>query len=133
MLLWLFHESLLFLLQATRPEAFPHPHRLPAEGSRIGTNRPCSQVSASPFPARCYHSRHILRTCCTNNTSSPLLHLNGMRCASSFLNQSTQQVYFYTITHWTVQSAAQMQGNACNKGMQTLKRLALCCFLIRVM
>ncbi|XP_024862342.1 dual specificity tyrosine-phosphorylation-regulated kinase 4 isoform X2 [Kryptolebias marmoratus] len=29
--------------EASRPEAFPHPHRLPAEGSRIGTNRPCSQ------------------------------------------------------------------------------------------
>ncbi|XP_017274340.1 dual specificity tyrosine-phosphorylation-regulated kinase 4 isoform X4 [Kryptolebias marmoratus] len=29
--------------KASRPEAFPHPHRLPAEGSRIGTNRPCSQ------------------------------------------------------------------------------------------
>ncbi|XP_037538633.1 dual specificity tyrosine-phosphorylation-regulated kinase 4 [Nematolebias whitei] len=33
--------------KATRPEAFPHPHRLPAEGSRIGTNRPCSQKFVS--------------------------------------------------------------------------------------
>ncbi|MEQ2203394.1 Dual specificity tyrosine-phosphorylation-regulated kinase, partial [Xenoophorus captivus] len=32
---------------ASRPEAFPHPHRLPAEGSRIGTNRPCSQKFSS--------------------------------------------------------------------------------------
>ncbi|XP_025765063.1 dual specificity tyrosine-phosphorylation-regulated kinase 4 isoform X3 [Oreochromis niloticus] len=29
--------------ETSRPEAFPHPHRLPAEGNRIGTNRPCSQ------------------------------------------------------------------------------------------
>ncbi|XP_013889805.1 dual specificity tyrosine-phosphorylation-regulated kinase 4 [Austrofundulus limnaeus] len=33
--------------KATRPEAFPHPHRLPAEGSRIGTNRSCSQKFVS--------------------------------------------------------------------------------------
>ncbi|KAK5609527.1 Dual specificity tyrosine-phosphorylation-regulated kinase [Crenichthys baileyi] len=33
--------------EASRPEAFPHPHRLPAEGSRIGTNRPCSQKFSS--------------------------------------------------------------------------------------
>lgn len=29
--------------KTSRPDAFPHPHRLPAEGSRLGTNRPCSQ------------------------------------------------------------------------------------------
>ncbi|GAA6233840.1 dual specificity tyrosine-phosphorylation-regulated kinase 4 isoform X4 [Lates japonicus] len=29
--------------KTSRPEAFPHPHRLPAEGNRLGTNRPCSQ------------------------------------------------------------------------------------------
>ncbi|XP_047202734.1 dual specificity tyrosine-phosphorylation-regulated kinase 4 isoform X3 [Girardinichthys multiradiatus] len=33
--------------KTSRPEAFPHPHRLPAEGSRIGTNRPCSQKFSS--------------------------------------------------------------------------------------
>ncbi|CAN9498718.1 unnamed protein product [Ophioblennius macclurei] len=32
--------------KASRPEAFPHPHRLPSEGSRIGSNRPCSQKFA---------------------------------------------------------------------------------------
>lgn len=42
-----FYELLLILQQTSRPEAFPHPHRLPTEGSRIGTNRPCSQVSTS--------------------------------------------------------------------------------------
>ncbi|XP_031160834.1 dual specificity tyrosine-phosphorylation-regulated kinase 4 isoform X1 [Sander lucioperca] len=31
------------LIKTSRPEAFPHPHRLPAEGNRLGTNRPCSQ------------------------------------------------------------------------------------------
>nr|XP_046250828.1 dual specificity tyrosine-phosphorylation-regulated kinase 4 isoform X2 [Scatophagus argus] len=31
------------LVKTSRPEAFPNPHRLPAEGSRLGTNRPCSQ------------------------------------------------------------------------------------------
>ncbi|XP_075998162.1 dual specificity tyrosine-phosphorylation-regulated kinase 4 [Genypterus blacodes] len=30
-------------LQTSRPEAFPHPHRLPTESNRLGTNRPCSQ------------------------------------------------------------------------------------------
>ncbi|KAG7522026.1 dual specificity tyrosine-phosphorylation-regulated kinase 4 isoform X1 [Solea senegalensis] len=35
------------LLKTSRPEAFPHPHRLPAEGNRIGTNRPCSQKFSS--------------------------------------------------------------------------------------
>ncbi|XP_075875308.1 dual specificity tyrosine-phosphorylation-regulated kinase 4 isoform X2 [Nelusetta ayraudi] len=29
--------------KTSRPDAFPHPHRLPVEGSRLGTNRPCSQ------------------------------------------------------------------------------------------
>ncbi|XP_051807853.1 dual specificity tyrosine-phosphorylation-regulated kinase 4 isoform X3 [Acanthochromis polyacanthus] len=33
--------------ETSRPEAFPHPHRLPAEGTRIGTNRPCSQKFSS--------------------------------------------------------------------------------------
>ncbi|XP_051807854.1 dual specificity tyrosine-phosphorylation-regulated kinase 4 isoform X4 [Acanthochromis polyacanthus] len=33
--------------KTSRPEAFPHPHRLPAEGTRIGTNRPCSQKFSS--------------------------------------------------------------------------------------
>uniref|UniRef100_A0A3P8RQS0 dual-specificity kinase n=1 Tax=Amphiprion percula TaxID=161767 RepID=A0A3P8RQS0_AMPPE len=33
--------------KTSRPEAFPHPHRLPAEGNRIGTNRPCSQKFSS--------------------------------------------------------------------------------------
>ncbi|CAG5958415.1 unnamed protein product [Menidia menidia] len=33
--------------KTSRPEAFPHPHRLPAEGSRIGTSRPCSQKFGS--------------------------------------------------------------------------------------
>ncbi|XP_054884525.1 dual specificity tyrosine-phosphorylation-regulated kinase 4 isoform X2 [Poeciliopsis prolifica] len=33
--------------RASRPEAFPHPHRLPVEGSRIGLNRPCSQKFSS--------------------------------------------------------------------------------------
>uniref|UniRef100_A0A1A7XKM4 dual-specificity kinase n=2 Tax=Iconisemion striatum TaxID=60296 RepID=A0A1A7XKM4_9TELE len=33
--------------KASRPEVFPHPHRLPTEGSRIGTNRPCSQKFSS--------------------------------------------------------------------------------------
>ncbi|XP_067358659.1 dual specificity tyrosine-phosphorylation-regulated kinase 4 isoform X2 [Channa argus] len=33
--------------ETSRPEAFPHPHRLPAEGNRIGTNRPCSQKFGS--------------------------------------------------------------------------------------
>lgn len=45
----IFYELLSFFPQTSRPEAFPHPHRLPAEGNRIGTNRPCSQVSASPL------------------------------------------------------------------------------------
>ncbi|XP_056908708.1 dual specificity tyrosine-phosphorylation-regulated kinase 4 isoform X1 [Takifugu flavidus] len=31
------------LVKTSRPEAFPHPHRLPAECSRLGTSRPCSQ------------------------------------------------------------------------------------------
>lgn len=45
------HISLITsLLQTSRPEVFPHPHRLPTEGSRLGTSRPCSQVSASPPP-----------------------------------------------------------------------------------
>ncbi|XP_054865051.1 dual specificity tyrosine-phosphorylation-regulated kinase 4 isoform X1 [Amphiprion ocellaris] len=35
------------LIKTSRPEAFPHPHRLPAEGNRIGTNRPCSQKFSS--------------------------------------------------------------------------------------
>ncbi|XP_051807851.1 dual specificity tyrosine-phosphorylation-regulated kinase 4 isoform X1 [Acanthochromis polyacanthus] len=35
------------LIKTSRPEAFPHPHRLPAEGTRIGTNRPCSQKFSS--------------------------------------------------------------------------------------
>lgn len=43
-----FLKPISLLWQASRPDAFPHPHRLPAEGSRLGTNRPCSQVSASP-------------------------------------------------------------------------------------
>lgn len=46
-----FNDLLSFLPQTSRPEAFPHPHRLPAESNRLGTNRPCSQVSAAP-PAR---------------------------------------------------------------------------------
>ncbi|RVE72296.1 hypothetical protein OJAV_G00060380 [Oryzias javanicus] len=29
--------------KTSRTEAFPHPHRLPAEGSRFGTAQPCSQ------------------------------------------------------------------------------------------
>uniref|UniRef100_A0A1A8MWY9 dual-specificity kinase n=1 Tax=Nothobranchius pienaari TaxID=704102 RepID=A0A1A8MWY9_9TELE len=33
--------------KASRPEVFPHPHRLPAEDSRIGSNRPCSQKFSS--------------------------------------------------------------------------------------
>ncbi|KAM9377664.1 dual specificity tyrosine-phosphorylation-regulated kinase 4 [Pholidichthys leucotaenia] len=33
--------------ETSRPEAFPHPHRITAEGSRIGTNRPCSQKFSS--------------------------------------------------------------------------------------
>uniref|UniRef100_A0A8D3AJL3 dual-specificity kinase n=1 Tax=Scophthalmus maximus TaxID=52904 RepID=A0A8D3AJL3_SCOMX len=35
--------SFPLLIKTSRPEAFPHPHRLPAEGNRLGTNRPCSQ------------------------------------------------------------------------------------------
>uniref|UniRef100_A0A3P9M5T1 dual-specificity kinase n=1 Tax=Oryzias latipes TaxID=8090 RepID=A0A3P9M5T1_ORYLA len=33
--------------EASRTEAFPHPHRLPAEGSRFGTAQPCSQKFGS--------------------------------------------------------------------------------------
>uniref|UniRef100_A0A3P9M5Z0 dual-specificity kinase n=1 Tax=Oryzias latipes TaxID=8090 RepID=A0A3P9M5Z0_ORYLA len=33
--------------KASRTEAFPHPHRLPAEGSRFGTAQPCSQKFGS--------------------------------------------------------------------------------------
>uniref|UniRef100_A0A1A8DUA9 dual-specificity kinase n=1 Tax=Nothobranchius kadleci TaxID=1051664 RepID=A0A1A8DUA9_NOTKA len=33
--------------KASRPEVFPHPHRLPTEDSRIGSNRPCSQKFSS--------------------------------------------------------------------------------------
>uniref|UniRef100_A0A1A8QN79 dual-specificity kinase n=1 Tax=Nothobranchius rachovii TaxID=451742 RepID=A0A1A8QN79_9TELE len=33
--------------KASRPEVFPHPHRLPAEDSRFGSNRPCSQKFSS--------------------------------------------------------------------------------------
>lgn len=29
--------------KTSRPEAFPHPHRLATDGHRLGTNRPCSQ------------------------------------------------------------------------------------------
>lgn len=29
--------------KASRPEAFPHPHRILTDGSRLGLNRPCSQ------------------------------------------------------------------------------------------
>ncbi|KAF3854512.1 hypothetical protein F7725_022567 [Dissostichus mawsoni] len=36
-----------FTHMSSRPEAFPHPHRLPAEGNRLGTNRPCSQKFGS--------------------------------------------------------------------------------------
>ncbi|XP_029910400.1 dual specificity tyrosine-phosphorylation-regulated kinase 4 isoform X2 [Myripristis murdjan] len=32
--------------KTSRPEAFPHPHRLPAEGNRLGNNRPYSQKFA---------------------------------------------------------------------------------------
>lgn len=57
-----FHASLSFLPQTSRPEAFPHPHRLPAEGNRLGTNRPCSQVSAPPLHGCCVaaHPEHAL-------------------------------------------------------------------------
>uniref|UniRef100_A0A3Q0R5G3 dual-specificity kinase n=1 Tax=Amphilophus citrinellus TaxID=61819 RepID=A0A3Q0R5G3_AMPCI len=40
----------------SRPEAFPHPHRLPAEGNRIGTNRPCSQ-DERPKPTQQFATR----------------------------------------------------------------------------
>uniref|UniRef100_A0A8C7YJA1 dual-specificity kinase n=1 Tax=Oryzias sinensis TaxID=183150 RepID=A0A8C7YJA1_9TELE len=33
--------------KTSRTEAFPHPHRLPAEGSRFGTAQPCSQKFGS--------------------------------------------------------------------------------------
>ncbi|XP_020559922.1 dual specificity tyrosine-phosphorylation-regulated kinase 4 isoform X2 [Oryzias latipes] len=33
--------------ETSRTEAFPHPHRLPAEGSRFGTAQPCSQKFGS--------------------------------------------------------------------------------------
>ncbi|XP_024137806.1 dual specificity tyrosine-phosphorylation-regulated kinase 4 isoform X3 [Oryzias melastigma] len=35
--------------ETSRTEAFPHPHRLPAEGSRFGTAQPCSQSRLQKF------------------------------------------------------------------------------------
>ncbi|KAF6731281.1 Dual specificity tyrosine-phosphorylation-regulated kinase 4 [Oryzias melastigma] len=35
--------------KTSRTEAFPHPHRLPAEGSRFGTAQPCSQSRLQKF------------------------------------------------------------------------------------
>lgn len=105
------YESLLFLLQATRPEAFPHPHRLPAEGSRIGTNRPCSQVSASPRPCmmllQLTDTQNMLFQQYQLSSSAFKLHWGVHQ---KILIQSIQQVYLYVI-HQTVQSALHMQGN----------------------
>ncbi|XP_035765815.1 dual specificity tyrosine-phosphorylation-regulated kinase 4 [Neolamprologus brichardi] len=59
--------------ETSRPEAFPHPHRLPAEGNRIGTNRPCSQVSA--FPPN--DAEQLTRTC---SLAKSILHCARTKC-----------------------------------------------------
>lgn len=66
-----FLKPLSLLWQATRPDAFPHPHRLPAEGSRLGTNRPCSQVSASPTLITLWQVTRAENTLCQQSIFPP--------------------------------------------------------------
>lgn len=86
-------EPLSFLCQASRPDAFPHPHRLPAEGSRLGTNRPCSQVSASPHIGTLWPVTRAERTLCQQSILPPppekLRHMSSSRIGSTSSDSSS--------------------------------------------